>query len=75
MLAGLMDAIHPWKCQRGHENRTAIAADVRRGPRRRILLRCAEPGCDGRTSIFVGGSIGAPPDAVPSKRRRAPRPE
>ncbi len=62
---------HPWKCNRGHENRTPIPPESRKGPRRRIVLWCAEPGCTEQTAIFVGESEGPPP----ARKPRRPGPE
>src|SRR5262245_20860475 len=69
-LLSLMDTIHPWKCKRGHENRTAIAREDRWGARRRIALPCMEPDCKESTSIFVGDARTTPPRTAAPKRRR-----
>ncbi len=53
--------VHPWRCRKGHGNRSEIPAEVQEGPRRQLILHCAEPGCPEHTAIFVGSSTSSPP--------------
>jgi hypothetical protein len=52
---------HPWRCKRGHGNRSDIPPEAQEGPRRPLVFRCAEPGCEEHTSIFAGSSKNPPP--------------
>ncbi|HKD19646.1 MAG TPA: hypothetical protein VKG23_17465 [Thermoanaerobaculia bacterium] len=60
---------HPWKCKRGHENRTPIPPEMEKGARRALVLWCSEPGCVEHTSVFVGETHGTQPHRKRKQRR------
>jgi hypothetical protein len=61
--------LHPWKCRNGHENVTDVPDAERAGPRRRYVLKCPVPGCNGRSWIFVGSAPSPFPVSVPPASR------
>jgi hypothetical protein len=53
--------LHPWKCERGHENVTDVPDEAMVGPAHTFTLKCQHPGCPATSWILVGTERPLPP--------------